>query len=567
MVITGDTGGTLKGTSIGLPRPLPYILMDIKAAVDPTGLLLTDWNIAQSVQPCAAYSGQPVGRLGYGQAWSHVTCLDQYVAPSATRKTILGGGADLYLNGLYLTGTLPMALQELRTSQLIYLYNNRLTGTLPAWCAAVCLCSCGEEEARIHNICADSSRSLLRRRSGDGTPSLSRRGSFSFTTAPSPPPPSPLPPLSTFPPITTSLALYLPFDNSAEDQRLPVASSAVVYGGQPAFDGGVKSMLGAAASFAAAAGTPAPNGVAGRPAWSVAAPVAVGTTAATFVVSLTAWLLPDPNLRGVWQTPLMLFGGTYGATCTQGIQVDLYPPFTTGINLTVTVNTNNPVLSIAPVQMPAQPGQWLFLGITHDVANQVIKVYGGAASSPGGVVTVTQVGQVSFWTSVALTTPTLIVGGSCDGTRGYTGLVDEVRVYPRVLTFSEMQGAAAFGAAAAAVPIPPPPQGGAPPTGFCSSTAHYWPLSRAAANGTTMPDLGGWGGVGLATPWGATISGVPNFSQPAALGGRDAMEFDGTTSYLSSFVSVASAATYGGAMSFAWWARADKLAAGSRCVV
>lgn len=54
------------------------------------------------------------GRMGYGQAWSKVTCLDQYVAPSATRKTLLGGGADIYLNGLGLTGTLPLAVRAAR---------------------------------------------------------------------------------------------------------------------------------------------------------------------------------------------------------------------------------------------------------------------------------------------------------------------------------------------------------------------------------------------------------------------------------------------------------------------
>lgn len=63
----GDTGSYLRGTSIGLPRPLAYILMDIKAALDPTGSILPDWDIRQSVQPCPAYPGESVvGFLGCG---------------------------------------------------------------------------------------------------------------------------------------------------------------------------------------------------------------------------------------------------------------------------------------------------------------------------------------------------------------------------------------------------------------------------------------------------------------------------------------------------------------------
>lgn len=49
--------GFLIGTSIGLPRPLAYILTDVKAALDPAGTVLADWRIAQSVQPCAPFGG------------------------------------------------------------------------------------------------------------------------------------------------------------------------------------------------------------------------------------------------------------------------------------------------------------------------------------------------------------------------------------------------------------------------------------------------------------------------------------------------------------------------------
>lgn len=71
------------------------------------------------MQPCATYAGQIAGRLTTGASWRGVTCLDQYTTStpaSASRSTLLGGGADLSMAGFALAGTLPLQLQELQTS-------------------------------------------------------------------------------------------------------------------------------------------------------------------------------------------------------------------------------------------------------------------------------------------------------------------------------------------------------------------------------------------------------------------------------------------------------------------
>lgn len=318
-------------------------------------------------------------------------------------------------------------------------------------------------------------------------------------------------------------------------------------------------MLGQAGNFTAGAGNATFVGPAN---WAIAAPVVgMGVTAATAAVTLTAWLLPDPRQRGKYQTPFAIFGGTYGsaASCAMGIQVDLWPPFADQ-NLTVVLNTANPVGYIpVATKIPGSPGDWVFLGITLDPVRSVISVFTGARS--GGAVSVSLAGQGSFYTSFTITAPQVIVGGSCDSTRGYAGLIDEVRVYPRVLTAQEVAAAATFGAAAAPVPPPPP---SAPPAGngFCSSASHYWPLSRASANGATFPDEGGWNGVGLSPVWPAAPSGgAAAFSQPAALGFRDAIELDGATR----FVTVSTGtSTFGGALSFSFFARADSPTANQR---
>ena len=77
-----DTGGYgtgfLYGTSIGLDRPLASILLDIKAALDPSGAVLSSWNASQS-QPCRPWTtspgviGQSAAQPGYGGGWRYIS--------------------------------------------------------------------------------------------------------------------------------------------------------------------------------------------------------------------------------------------------------------------------------------------------------------------------------------------------------------------------------------------------------------------------------------------------------------------------------------------------------------
>jgi hypothetical protein len=150
--------GFLYGTSIGLDRPLVSILLDIKAAVDPSGSVLSAWNASQ-LQPCRPWVSQttlPVQSSSspvYGRSWAYVSaagaeyCQDWqaglfyvYTSPTvfATNTAPVGGIAALWLSGLALNGTLPAQLQELRTASAISLSRNLLSGTLPSeWCACV----------------------------------------------------------------------------------------------------------------------------------------------------------------------------------------------------------------------------------------------------------------------------------------------------------------------------------------------------------------------------------------------------------------------------------------------
>ena len=133
--------GILFGTSIGLDRPLASILMDVKAGLDPTGVL-TSWN-SSLVQPCPpwlsgnSYPSQVTTSPGYGRSWTGVTCGD-WDGAVVTSTSNLGGMRALAFSGLNLQGTLPDVLRELRSLSQLSLPLNRLSGSIPnAWCVAV----------------------------------------------------------------------------------------------------------------------------------------------------------------------------------------------------------------------------------------------------------------------------------------------------------------------------------------------------------------------------------------------------------------------------------------------
>ena len=155
---TGYGTGFLYGTSIGLDRPLVSILLDIKAAVDPGGAVLSAWN-ASHLQPCRPWgystsvqsSTSPVA----GKSWTYISTTgvansaeycqdwqgsgyDVYQSPTtySTNAAQAGGISALWLRGLGLNGTLPVQLQELLTASQVTLAVNSLGGTIPAaWCA------------------------------------------------------------------------------------------------------------------------------------------------------------------------------------------------------------------------------------------------------------------------------------------------------------------------------------------------------------------------------------------------------------------------------------------------
>ena len=150
--------GYLYGTSIGLDRPLVQILLDIKAALDPNGAVLSSWN-SSHLQPCRPWSydgtnaGQNAASLVAGKSWRYISlnnaneyCQDmQYpgfsisTSPSTTvtNTARVGGIAGLWLSGLGLNGTLPAQLQELRTASQISLARNSISGSIPnIWCVA-----------------------------------------------------------------------------------------------------------------------------------------------------------------------------------------------------------------------------------------------------------------------------------------------------------------------------------------------------------------------------------------------------------------------------------------------
>jgi hypothetical protein len=132
--------GLLYGTSIGLDRPLASILADVKAALDPSGAVLTSW-ITNAVQPCPPWvstngnnPGQSDASPGYGRAFAGVTC-DEWDGAVVSSTSNLGGLLSLILTGTSLNGTLPDQLRELRTATQVTLSGNALSGTIPpAWC-------------------------------------------------------------------------------------------------------------------------------------------------------------------------------------------------------------------------------------------------------------------------------------------------------------------------------------------------------------------------------------------------------------------------------------------------
>ena len=179
--------GFLYGTSIGLDRPLASILLDIRTALDPSGAVLGSWNASQS-QPCRPWTTSPgtIGQNallpGYGGGWRYVSTAssvtgsadycqvwrdriaaaarvaaraasyalrlqdwhgsNQNVALTPTTTIVntaqTGGIAGLWLSGLGLNGSLPVALQDLLTVRLVTLSKNSLTGSIPGlWCDAV----------------------------------------------------------------------------------------------------------------------------------------------------------------------------------------------------------------------------------------------------------------------------------------------------------------------------------------------------------------------------------------------------------------------------------------------
>jgi hypothetical protein len=153
---TGYGTGFLYGTSVGLDRPLVSILLDIKAALDPSGAVLSAWNASQ-LQPCRPWgysaSVQSATSPVAGKSWKYISttgvansaeyCQDWqgsgYVYLSPTDYNMnsaqAGGIAALWLQGLGLNGSLPVQLQELRTVTQVSLALNSLSGSIPdAWC-------------------------------------------------------------------------------------------------------------------------------------------------------------------------------------------------------------------------------------------------------------------------------------------------------------------------------------------------------------------------------------------------------------------------------------------------
>lgn len=94
----GYSSGFLYGTSIGLDRPLASILLDIKAALDPSGAVLGSWNASQS-QPCRPWTtspstiGQSAALPGYGGGWRYIS-TSTAITGSADYCLVRGAAAE-----------------------------------------------------------------------------------------------------------------------------------------------------------------------------------------------------------------------------------------------------------------------------------------------------------------------------------------------------------------------------------------------------------------------------------------------------------------------------------------
>jgi hypothetical protein len=117
----------LRGTSIGLDRPLPYILSDIKSTLVDSGGWLATWNTSLALQVCSG-SGT-AGYQSYGAStWAGVSCND-YASPA----TFYLNAYTLGLRNFGLAGSVAQQLQELRNFNGIDMSYNLLSGTLPTW--------------------------------------------------------------------------------------------------------------------------------------------------------------------------------------------------------------------------------------------------------------------------------------------------------------------------------------------------------------------------------------------------------------------------------------------------
>ena len=116
--------------------------------MDPNGTLLPSWRTG--LQPCNPYTSpsQNSSSPMYGRSWAGVggycqdggwsTALSQWQRCLSTTAYAVGGLQSVVLNSLGLTGTLPVALRELRTLLTMSVWNNSLTGSIPPeWCAGL----------------------------------------------------------------------------------------------------------------------------------------------------------------------------------------------------------------------------------------------------------------------------------------------------------------------------------------------------------------------------------------------------------------------------------------------
>ena len=127
---SGGPAAYLYGTSIGLDRPAHDILQDMRAALDPSGQVLT-WG---GLNPCLPYGTQSDASVAAGQGWNGVVCKDTY---SPSTKAGEGGISSVWLTfpsanaTAPLQGSVPLQLRELRTAASISLAGHQLSGSLP----------------------------------------------------------------------------------------------------------------------------------------------------------------------------------------------------------------------------------------------------------------------------------------------------------------------------------------------------------------------------------------------------------------------------------------------------